>query len=141
MALRGSAELRRRLKAIKTVFKPAGRQWADITASEAKRRMQTGPNASGKTRGSIRRRNASQRKATVVGNYPVNFIDAGVKAHDIKPKKVSTIKFEAGGKTIFTKKVHKRAQAARPFKKDSAEAGLRKVEILRDLIALWNKAA
>lgn len=141
MALKGSAELRRRLKAIKTVFKPAGRQWADATAQEAKRRMQTGPNATGKTRASIRRRNASQRKATVVGNYPVNFIDAGVKAHDIKPKKMRMLKFESGGQTIFAKKVHKRAQGARPFKKDSAEAGLRKVEILRDLIDLWNKAS
>ena len=141
MALRGSAELRRRLKAIKTVFKPAGRQWADLTATEAKRRMQTGPNATGKTRNSIRRRNASQRKATVVGNYPVNFIDAGVKAHDIKPKKMGSLKFEAGGRTIFTKKVYKRAHRARPFKKEAAEAGLRKVEILRDLLDLWNKAA
>lgn len=141
MALRGSPELRRRLKAIKTVFKPAGREWADLTVKEARRRMQTGPHATGKTRASIRRRNASQKKATVVGNYPVNFIDAGTKEHDIKPRKVKALKFEAGGRTIFTKKVHKRRQPARPFKKASGEAALKKVDILADLIELWNRAA
>lgn len=138
MALKGSRELRRRLKAIRTVFKPAGREWADITAAEAKRRV---PVDTGKTRASIRRRNASQKKATVVGNYPINFIDAGVKAHDITPKNVSVMKFQAGGQTVFAKKVHKRSIPARPFKKESAEIGLRKVDILGDLIELWNKAA
>lgn len=142
MALRGSRELRARLKAIKTVFKPAGKDWADTTATEAKRRMQSsGAVATGATLRSVRRRNASQKKATVTGNFPVNFIDAGVKAHDIKPKNHSIMKFEVGGRTVFARKVHKRAIAARPFKKASAEAGLRKVDILSDLIELWNRAA
>lgn len=138
MALQGSRELRARLKAIRQVFKPVGKDWADATVAAAKRRV---PVATGKTRQSIRRRNASQRKATVVGNYPINFIDAGTKAHDITPKNVSVMKFEAGGQTVFAKKVHKRAHPARPFKKESANEGLRKVDILRDLIDLWNRAA
>lgn len=140
MALKGSRELKRRLKAIKTVFKPAGKDWADATVQEAKRRLSTSVDT-GKTRASVRRRNASQKKATVVGNYPVNFIDAGSKAHDIKPRNVSVLKFEAGGQTVFARKVHKRAIAARPFKKESAAAGLRQVDILGDLIDLWNDAA
>lgn len=140
--LKGSRELRRRLKAIKTVFKPAGKDWADATAIEARRRVQSmGAIDTGKTLSSIRRRNASQKKATVVGRFPVNFIDAGVKAHDIKPKKQSIMRFEAGGKTVFAKKVHKRAIPARPFKHESGLAGLKKVDILGDLIQLWNQAA
>jgi hypothetical protein len=140
MALRGSAELRRRLKAIKTVFKPVGRKWTEATTTEAKRRLASSV-ATGKTRASVRRKNASQVKASVVGNYPVNFIDAGVKAHDITPKNASTLKFEIGGQAFFRKKVHKRAIAARPFKQASGEAGLREVDILQDLIDLWNQAA
>jgi hypothetical protein len=140
VALKGSRELRARLKAIKQVFKPAGKDWADATVLEAKRRLSTSV-ATGKTMASVRRRNASQRKATVVGNFPVNFIDAGTKAHDIQSKRVSVLKFSAGGQTVFARKVHKRATAARPFKKESAEAGLRKVDIIRDLIELWNRAA
>lgn len=142
MALRGSPQLRRRLKAIKTVFKPAGKDWAEFTAKEAQRRVRaSGAVATAKTVGSIRKRNASQKKATVTGNFPVNFIDAGVKEHDIKPKKQSIMKFEAGGTTVFARKVHKRAIPARPFKKESGEAGLKKVDILADLIQLWNQAA
>ena len=142
MALKGSRELRARLKAIRLVFKPAGKDWADHTAVEAKRRIAAvGAVDSGATRDSIRRRNATQRKATVVGHYAVNFIDAGTKAHDIKPKRVSNLKFETGGRTVFTKKVHKRAQPARPFKKASAEAGLRKTDLIGELVNLWNKAA
>lgn len=138
MALQGSRELRRRLKAIRQVFKPAGREWADHTVDAARRRVAV---ASGKTRASIRRRNASQKKATVVGNYPINFIDAGAREHDIRPKRVSVLKFEAGGRTVFAKKVHKRRQPAHPFKSEAAAEGLRKVDIIRDLVDLWNKAA
>lgn len=137
--LQGAPELRRRLKAIKTVFKPAGREWADETARIAKSMV---PVASGRTRGSIRRRNASQKKATVVGHYAVNFIDAGVKAHDITPKRGhKAVRFSSGGKTVFRPKVHKARIAARPFKKRAGAAGLKKVDILSDLIELWNKAA
>ncbi len=138
MSLQGASALRSRLKAIKTVFKPAGRQWADETARIAKTMV---PVRTGKTRDSIRRRNASQKKATVVGYYPVNFIDAGSKEHDIKPKKMSVMKFTDGGGPVFARKVHKRAIAARPFKKEAARRGLEKVNILKDLIDLWNKAA
>lgn len=142
MALKGSPQLRRRLKAIKTVFKPAGKDWAEATAVEARRRVQSsGAVDTGKTLRSIRKRNASMKKATVTGNFPVNFIDAGVKAHDITPKKMSILKFEAGSSTVFARKVHKRAIPARPFKKESGAAGLKKVDILSDLIELWNQAA
>lgn len=138
MALRGGREVRARLRAIKQIFKPVGREWADLTVIEAKRRV---PVRTGKTRNSIRRRNASQRKATVVGFFPVNFIDAGTKEHDIRPRKVSTLKFEAGGQTVFARKVHKRRQNPRPFKQEAAEAGLRQVPLAKRLIDLWNKAA
>lgn len=138
MSLKGAPALRRRLRAIKTVFKPAGREWADETTRAAQRMVRV---KTGKTRSSIRRRNASQRRATVVGNYPVNFIDAGAKAHDIKAKRFGVLKFASGGATYFRKKVHKRRQAAHPFKKRAAEEGLRKVNIIEDLIHLWNRAA
>lgn len=138
LTLKGDTELKRRLKAMRLSFKDSGRKWADATVPEAKRRV---PIATGETRGSIRRKNASQRLATVVGNYPVNFIDAGVKAHDIKPRRVSTLKFDVGGRTVFAKKVHKRAIAARPFKRAAAEAGLEKVDIIGSIIDGWNRAA
>ena len=60
--LKGAPELRRRLKAIRTVFKPVGRAWADDTVRIAKRRVKV---RTGKTQRSIRRKNASQRRASV----------------------------------------------------------------------------
>ena len=140
MALKGSPELRRRLKAIKTVFKPAGKDWTEKTVAAAKRRLASSVDT-GATRASVRRRNASMVKASVVGKYPVNFIDAGTKAHDIVPRRARVLRFDVGGRTVFARKVHKRATAARPFKKASGEEGLRQVNILRDLVDLWNKAA
>ena len=136
--LEGAKELRARLKAVKLSFKTAGREWADNTASEARRRV---PVDSGKTRASIRRRNANQRRATVVGSYVTHFIAAGSQAHDIKPKRMRAMKFEAGGRTVFARKVHKRSQPARPFRRESALFGLRKVDVLRTLVDLWNRAA
>lgn len=142
MALKGSPELRARLKGIRQVFKPVGRDWADATADAARRRIRSvGAVATGRTVDSIRRRNASQRKATVVGHYPVNFIDAGVKAHDIRPKRASMLRFDVGGRTVFARKVHKRAIPARPFKKEAARDGLRETNLRSRLIDLWNKAA
>ena len=137
MSVSGARQLRARLKAIRTVFKPAGRQWADETARVARGMV---PVRTGRTQRSIRRRNASQRKATVVGNYPINFIDAGTKEHDIVPKKMQALKFGEGGQAVFARKVHKRATPARPFKKEAARRGLEKVDIINDLIELWNRA-
>jgi len=138
MALRGSPELRARLKAIRLVFKDSGRAWADETARIAKPMV---PVRTGATRASIRRRNASQRLATVVGNYPVNFIDAGTKAHDIKAKRVSVLKFQTDGGTLFRKKVHKRATTGNRFKARAAQEGLRRVDPLDHMVDLWNEAA
>ena len=135
--LEGTRELRARLKAIRTVFKPVGREWADRVVVLAKPRV---PYRTGKTRGSIRRANATLRKARVTGFYPVNFIDAGTKAHDVKPKSAKVLRFTVGGKPRFAKKVHIPAKAARPFKKDVAQEALRQTDMLGRLISLWNQA-
>jgi hypothetical protein len=143
VALKGSPELRSRLKAIRQVFKPVGRDWADATTQAAKRRIQSsGAVDTGTTLASIRRRNATQRKATVVGHYAVNFIDAGTKAHDIRPKKAPMLRFkDRGGRTVFARKVHKRAYPARPFKRAAAQEGLQETDLRSRLIELWNRAA
>lgn len=138
MALKGSRELRARLKAAGLMFKPYGKQWADTTAEEARRRV---PVDTGRLKKSIRRKNATQRRATVVGAYWANFVDAGSKEHDIKARKAPRLIFQAGGRTIFAKKVHKQRIAARPFKRDAALAALRKHPMSETLIAEWNRAA
>jgi hypothetical protein len=140
VALRGSPELRRRLKAIKTVYKPAGKEWLGVAIPEARRQLARSVDT-GKTMASVRKKNQSMLKVSIQGRYPVNFIDAGTKAHDIKAKNAETLKFNIGGQAFFRKKVHKRAVPARPFKAAVGEAAWREVDLIRDLVELWNKAA
>ena len=139
MSLKGADELRSRLKAIKLTFKGYGRTWADTTASEMRSRV---PVDTGRLKGSIRRKSATQRKAVVVGHYTANFVDAGSKAHDIVPKSKPRLIFQGSqGNTIFAKKVHKQRIAARRFKRPSALAALRRHPIREAMIDLWNRAA
>ena len=139
MALRGTPELRARLRAIRQTFKPVGKAWAETTRDELRRRT---PRRTGLTANSYRVRNATQRKATVAGSFVANFIDAGTREHTIKPKRVTRLKFQGSeGRTIFAKKVHHPRVNARPFKKDAAMEGLRQNPMAVELIKLWNSAA
>ena len=138
MSLKGSDDLRRRLKAIGQSFKPIGRQWADTTAMLAKDRV---PVKTGRLRKSIRRKNASMKRATVAAHYTATFVDGGTKAHDITAKTGGTLAFPGGGGTIFAKKVHHRGAKAQPFKKRAAEDALRRHPMAQTLIDEWNRAA
>jgi hypothetical protein len=138
VSLKGGRELRSRLRAIKTVFKPVAREWTQEVVAIARPSV---PVRSGRTRQSIRRGRLSQKKATVVGSHVTNFIDAGTKAHDIRAKRGKRLKFQAGSRTVFARKVHKPAKAARPFKKEAAQRALEKVDILSDLMTLWRQAS
>src|SRR5512134_2844121 len=109
--LKGTPELRARLRAIKTAFKPIGREWADTTAKLAKA---SAPVRTGKGKRSIRRKHASMRRASVQAIWYMRFVDRGAKPHIIRPKSLSgsrrggagsarSLRFEAGGRTIFSK--------------------------------------
>jgi hypothetical protein len=137
MALKGKSELNARLRAIKQTFKPIGRAWADDDVAENRRRV---PVKTGRLRASFRVRNATQRKAVVVGHYTANFIDAGTKAHD-ETAKGNAMRFAIGGKTMFAKKVHKRTTPAQRFKREAAMEALRKNPMAVELIKQWNNAA
>lgn len=137
MPLRGTPELRARMRAIKLAFKPIGRNWAEDTVHLAQARVAV---RTGATRRSIRVKNASMKKASVLAIWGARFIEQGTKAHDIKARRKTVMRFEANG-TIFARKVHKPAQGARPFLEPAAEAALRKNPMAAELIKLWNEAA
>lgn len=138
MSLKGGPELRARIKAVGQTFKPYGKLWRDTTARNMRRSI---PVATGATRDSIRGKSATQKRATVVGSYITNFIDAGSKAHDIEARKKPLLIFEAGGRTIFTKKVHKARIAPRRFKRPAALDAIREHPMHETMIDLWNRAA
>lgn len=138
MALRGGPQLRARLKAIKTVFKPVGRKWTDKTVNLAQSRVRV---VTGKTRASIRRQNASMTRASVVATGGARFLEAGAAPHVIAAKRMSTMKFNVGGRPVFAKRVRHPGSPKQPFLRPSGADALREIDILSDLVDLWNQAA
>ena len=136
--LLGARELRARMDALKETFQPIGRQWAEETARLARTRV---PVKTGKTQRSIRVRSATKKTATVVAAWPARVIESDVKAHTIMAKRGSTLKFDAGGRTIFRRKVEKRAQKGRPFLAPSAAQALDDSLLREQLVKAWNDAA
>ncbi len=136
--LKGSNELRSRLKAIKTVWKPVARKWGRTDVEEMRTKV---PVRTGRLRRSFRVTSVSGKKVRVGGHFTAYFVDAGPKPHDIRPKGGGFLIFKAQGRTIFARKVHSRGYRARPFRQHAAEEALRKNPMAGELIKLWNDAA
>ena len=137
MSLTGQREFKARLRAIKLAFKPAGRAWGDDAVKELRART---PRKTGKTANSYRIRNNTQRKTTVVGSFVANFLDAGTKEHAEVPKRAKALVFEAGGRTIFAKKVHKPRTAGHHFKRAAAMKALENNPVTVEVVRQWNEA-
>jgi hypothetical protein len=148
--LRGADGLRKRLRAISGMFRTLAPRWQHAAVEAARPRV---PVRTGETRRSLRPGKISGSRATIVGKYTVNFIDAGSKAHDEPRSRLTAtgrvsrrkgsgkvLKFERGGQAMFRRKVHKPRIAARPFKREAAEEGLKKSGPLQEVIRLWNRA-
>jgi hypothetical protein len=138
--LRGARELRARFKALRQVFKPLGRDWADRTVRTAKGRVRV---KSGATKASIRRKHATQRKAAVVAGRGARFLDKGTTPHVIRPKKFAAMAFPHSktGQPVFTKRVKHPGGRKYPFLRVSARDELRSSENINHVIRQWNGAA
>ena len=136
--LKGAKELRRRLKAIRQVFKPVGRTWADDTADRARRYV---PKRTGKTARSIRRKNASQKRASVQAVYTARILMAGSKPHAMRPKKMQAMRFNVAGQPRFAKKVQHPGHKSNDFAEKAAKEALAKNPMAEELVRLWNEAA
>ena len=137
MKLHGAKELRARFKALRQVFKPLGRDWADRTVRTAKGRVRV---KSGKTRGSIRRKHATQRKAAVVAGYGARFLDKGTAPHAIRAKRFAAMSFPHSrtGQPVFTKRVRHPGGRAYPFLRVSAKDELHSSDNINHVIRQWN---
>lgn len=142
-SLSGTRELRRRLRSIRQVFKPVGRRWADDTVRGAKSRV---PKRSGKTAQSIRRRNASQKLASVQAVYTARIVIAGSRPHKIQPRRAQAMKLSpprtgGSGQAIFRKRVSHPGHRGNNFAEAAAKDALRSNPMAEELIRLWNEAA
>lgn len=144
-SLSGTKELRRRLRAIRQTFKPVGRRWADDTVRGAKARV---PKRTGKTAASIRRKNASQKRASVQAIYTARIVIAGSRAHRIEPRKAEAMRFQparigggSSGQAVFRKRVQHPGHRGNDFAEAAAKEALRDNPMAEELIRLWNEAA
>lgn len=137
MRVRGARELRARFKALRGVFKPLGRDWADRTVRTAKGRVRV---KTGATRSSIRRKHATQRKAAVVASRGARFLDKGTAAHAIKPRRFAAMSFPHSrtGQPVFTKRVQHPGGRAYPFLRVSARDELHSSDNINHVIRQWN---
>jgi hypothetical protein len=138
MALKGGKELRARLRALRVAFKPIGRTWADGTVEAARPKV---PQRTGRLRKSIRVKNATLKRATVAAHFTAFFVDAGPKRHAINAKKADRLIFQAGGRTIFAKRVNHPGYRGRPFRAQAAHESLRRNPMAQQIIRQWNEAA
>jgi hypothetical protein len=136
--LKGTAEFKARLKAAGQMFKPYGREWTDEYVRVARPMVAV---RTGKTRMSIRRRNASQRKATVQALFTAIFIDQGTKRHTIVPKRAKALYFTDGGSPRFVPQVQHPGSRARPFREEAMRRSIRNKPMADRLIREWNGAA
>lgn len=139
VALQGAREFRKRLKAIRQVFKPVGKSWAEDTKRLAQSRVKV---RTGKTKQSIRVRNASQRKAAVEVRYGGRFLEAGAKPHEMQARKVKAMPIGSrDGMPQFAKRVKHPGSPKQPFLHRSARDALDDNPMAQELIKLWNDAA
>lgn len=138
VVIHGSRELKARFKAIKQVFKPLARDWTDETVKLGRQRVRV---VTGKTRASIRRKNASSIKASVQAGGGARFLEVGTKEHAINAKRVGAMKFNSNGQPVFAKKVKHPGARPQPFLRSSGADALRKMDPLKRLIDSWNRAA
>ena len=138
MSLKGTPQLRARLKALGKVFKPAGREWGDEYVHVARPMV---PVATGRLRQSIRVKNNTQRRTTIAAHYTASFVDAGSVAHPITPRKGSRLSWSQGGRTVFARRVNHPGVRARPFRARAAHEALRRKPLAEALIKQWNGAA
>ena len=128
--IKGTAEYKRRLKAVKNVFKPIAIKWGDGTSTAYPGLVQSiGAVDNGDLMRSFRVTKRRNNKVVVGGHYTAYFVNKGVVKKS-KPR------------TVFSSKAQKSGgYKARPFLKRGAWEELRKHPMVYTLVDEWNGAA
>jgi len=141
ISIKGTAEYKRRLKAVKAVFKPIARKWSEGTAPAYTAAVPVRPasmragdkHEPGRLKRSFSVRTRTRTRAVIDGHYTAYFINKGVQPHSMARRA------KGQDRTVFAKK-HP-GYAARPFLKRLAWEELRKHPMSASLIDVWNEAA
>lgn len=135
MPVYGGPELKAKMDSLATVGPQLRLDWMQ---SAAQKMRSTAPSHTGRGRTSIRAglsnnvgrfqgRAQAGPKAAVFGDYWLIFVDRGTKRHEIAPRHGQALKFEARGRTVFSKRVVVRGKRRRPFITRASQDALREV--------------
>lgn len=137
--LKGAGDLRKRLNATAESLRGYGRTWAKGTRDDA-RRLTRPHRRTGRLDRSFRFRTSNAR-AAVYARYTAVFLNAGSKPHAIHARRARALVFNAGGRTIFTKRVNHRGHHGTHFARKAAMDALHDNPMRDAVIDAWNRAA
>jgi len=133
--LKGSDALRRRITAIQHTGPIVAQHWSDTAADRTREQI---PVATGATRASVRGE-ASRDGGRVFGGGAIRYLAGGTRAHAEHPNQAKAMRFQASGRTIFSKRVQKPATPANPRIFQAARDALSGLAAVTT--GLWNKGA
>lgn len=148
MTIKGSPELKARLKAIATnTFKPGGKDWADEAVRLGRGRVGSYhmPYSKAVLVPSIRRQSATAKRARITGSFHGYFVDSGTKGTSINSRAQRASR-QKHGPTFFARQARKPKRRgggydARPFRSWMAHEALRRKPLTEAMIKAWNSAA
>jgi len=137
VTLQGAPELLRRLHAVGnvggTITKPLAQRGVDL----ARRRV---PVRTGKTRSTIRVGRVTEKAASIVGSGVAVILDRGARAH-AEEAADGALRFNIRGKTIFAKKVNRKAQRGSRFMQKAIHDAANDPHAIDPIVTAWNSAA
>lgn len=136
-SVRGADELRHRLAAIATTGEGVAESWADEAVRLTRSRIRR---VTGATAASVRTGEVSTTKATMIGSHVVDFLADGTRQH-VEVAHGQAMKFEIGGRTIFSKRVLHPATRGDPRIKEAPREALDDSGFNDEVISRWNGAA
>lgn len=135
MTLHGAAQFTARLHAIEDTGRVVAEQWADKGVTGVRSQIQR---RTGATAASVHA-DVSREGARIVGSPVVDYLADGTRAHVEVPRNAKALRFQIGGRTIFSKKVYHPATTGNPGIRQAAMNALG--NFADALYGLWNRAA
>lgn len=135
MTLHGANELRNRLNALRGTGQAVAQGWAE----ESERGMRAEiVRRTGETAASVHAE-ADAGGGRVLGSPVVIFLSGGTRAHEERPHNAQVMRFQVGGRTIFTKRVQHPATRGNPRILQAAADAIS--GMASAVYRLWNGAA
>lgn len=136
MTLIGAREFKARLNAIRDTGRVVASDWADDSVDAIQREI---PRVTGETAASVQAGSVSSAGASVVGSPVVLMLAKGTRSHLELPRDAQALRWQTGGRTIFSKRVNHPATRAYP---KILQAAVDSVSgMAQAMINLWNRAA